>query len=68
MALHSFVKQSKYLRFREKMKNVKMWKIESMNFAEKNQEIVEFPPIYEPEKKDIEDKTEDESADIQRIQ
>lgn len=49
------------------MKNVKMWKIESMTFAEKNQEIIEFPPIYEPEKKDIEEKTDVDSADIQRI-
>lgn len=33
------------MRFREKMKNVKMWKIESLNFAENNQEIIDFPHI-----------------------
>ena len=44
------------------MKNVKMWKIESIAFAEKNQDIIEFPPIYEPEK--IEEKTDIDSTDI----
>jgi hypothetical protein len=52
------VKHSKYLRFREKMRNVKMWKIESITFAEKNQSIVEYPIVYEPKKNVLDEQLE----------
>jgi hypothetical protein len=29
---------------------VKMWKIESLNFAEKNQEIIEYPHLMKEDK------------------
>lgn len=42
-ALKNFMKQSKVLRFREKMENVKLWRDASLTFAKENQAILERP-------------------------
>ena len=42
-ALKNFMKQSKVLRFREKMENVKLWRDTSLTFATENRKILEQP-------------------------
>jgi hypothetical protein len=42
-ALKNFMKQSKVLRFREKMENVKLWRNNSIAFAAEHKSIVENP-------------------------
>jgi len=42
-ALKNFMKQSKVLRFREKMQNVKLWRNNSIFFAAENGEVLENP-------------------------
>ena len=37
------MKQSKVLRFREKMENVKLWRDTSLTFATENRKILEQP-------------------------
>jgi hypothetical protein len=42
-ALKNFMKQSKVLRFREKMENVKVWRNNSIAFASEHMSIMENP-------------------------
>jgi hypothetical protein len=42
-ALKKFMKQSKVLRFREKMENVKLWRNDSIAFATEHRTIIENP-------------------------
>ena len=42
-ALKNFMKQSKVLRFREKMENVKKWKNNSIAFAAEHKSIMDNP-------------------------
>jgi hypothetical protein len=46
------------------MKNVKMWKIESLNFAENNQEIIDFPHLSKEMNIDSDDLSDIDSFDI----
>lgn len=43
-ALKHFMKQSRVLRFREKMHNVKLWRNSAIAFAAENESLLEIPP------------------------
>ena len=43
-ALKQFMKQSRVLRFREKMQNVKLWRNSAIAFAAENESLLELPP------------------------
>ena len=46
-ALKHFMKQSRVLRFREKMQNVKLWRNSAIAFAAENESLLEIPPSAE---------------------
>jgi len=43
IAMNNYIKNSKYLRFREKMKNVTHWKRYQLEFAQKHIELIQDP-------------------------
>ena len=45
LALKSYVKKSKVLRFRDRMHNVRVWKRNCYKFQEKHPEKVDNPPV-----------------------
>lgn len=45
IALKQFMKRSKVLRFRDRMSNVRLWKMNSIAYAQKHQDVIENPSL-----------------------